>query len=543
MKARSTHEHPAWWDPKNSRAMLISRISDKKQSDGVSLEAQRHHQQEYARATGLVVVATEAFQESAKTSKLRVQFHAAISKARSEGIRHLVFYVFDRISRNFTDLETLEELIRTGDIVVHVAQGGNVLHKFSDDGAFFMADINIAQAKQDNRARRTKTIDGMTQRCRNGWHPSRVPFGYVHQPVLDANGRPRRRGSTVAGPSPEAVRLIRREWELRLKGYSLDRIRETCLAEHLVPHSLVPQYRRSSIEKRLKNVFYAALPHPHDGYQSRFEWRGALYEGKHVPVFTAEEWDALAATFGQRTAFRKRKHDGLFAQGSLILACADPACGCKITYAPKKKPSGLTFHYYRCADGKRVHRGRGEPQVNVREEAILEQLAGAVDAITLTDTIARSIAYALNETHREATAAKREAVKSYKAQLASLDDKENRVVDLFAAGAIEPDVFKRQQVRVREERDTLFDKLQAAEGEADDAYLVTAARVLELAKDAKTLWEGRSPAEQRDLLARLVCNPRLDGRTVRYDLRKPFAVLAQMHGEGGWRPRRDSNPC
>ena len=299
---RPQEHRPPWWDERNTKAMLISRISDKKQTDGVSLDAQQHHQQEYARATGLTVVATESFQESAKTSKLRVKFHAAIAKARREGICHLVFYVFDRISRNFTDLETLEEFIRAGDIVVHVAQGGDVLHKFGDDTAFFMADINIAQAKQDNRARRTKTIDGMTQRCRNGWHPSRVPFGYMQQPVLDANGRPKRRGSTVVGPSPEAVRLLRREMALRVTGHSLDLIRETCLTEKLVPLALIPHYRRSTIEKRLKNVFYAALPRPHDGYKSRFEWRGEQYEGKHEPVFTADEWDALAATFGQRTA-------------------------------------------------------------------------------------------------------------------------------------------------------------------------------------------------------------------------------------------------
>ncbi len=365
----------------------------------------------------------------------------------------------------------------------------------------------------------------------------------MQQPVLDANGRPKRRGSTVVGPSPEAVRLLRREMGLRLTGHSLDLIRETCLAEKLVPLALIPHYRRSTIEKRLKNVFYAALARPHDGYKSRFEWRGEQYEGKHEPVLTAEEWDALAATFGQRTAFKKL-HDGLFARGALTLACAVPACGCKITYAPKKKPSGLTFHYYRCADGKRVHRERGEPQVNVRGDRILDQLGDAVDAVTLTEDIAHTIACALNQTHRAATAAKREAVTLYKAQLASLDDKENRIVDLFAAGSIDADPFKRQQARVREERDALFDKLQAAETEADDAYLVTADRVLELAKNAKQLWEGRTPAEQRDFLARLVCNPRLDGRTVRFDLRKPFAVLAQMHGEGKrGRPRRDSNPC
>ncbi len=45
--------------------------------------------------------------------------------------------------------------------------------------------------------------------------------------------------------------------------------------------------------------------------------------------------------------------------------------------------------------------------------------------------------------------------------------------------------------------------------------------------------------EKRDLIARLIRNPRLDGRTVRYDLRKPFDVLVRMRGVEGWRPHLD----
>ena len=72
----------------------------------------------------------------------------------------------------------------------------------------------------------------------------------------------------------------------------------------------------------------------------------------------------------------------------------------------------------------------------------------------------------------------------------------------------------------------------------DEKYLVTAERVLELAKNAKSLWEARSPSERRDFLERLVCNPRLEGRTVRYDVRKPFDVILKMAGSEGWRPQR-----
>jgi DNA invertase Pin-like site-specific DNA recombinase len=138
---------PGWWDDTNDRAMLICRVSDRRQLDGVSLDSQQHEQTTYAARVGLNVVATESFQETAKRSKLRAAFHAAIEKARTSNILHIVFYVWDRIARNFTDAEMLEDMIREGEVILHIASGGTVLHKESDDSDFFLFDINIAQAK------------------------------------------------------------------------------------------------------------------------------------------------------------------------------------------------------------------------------------------------------------------------------------------------------------------------------------------------------------------------------------------------------------
>lgn len=546
MKRRHTLGNPPWWDPRNTRAMLVCRISDRKQKDGVSLDAQQHLQERYARDVGLTVAAVASFQESAKKSTLRSQFHAAIAKARAQGVKHLVFYVWDRIARNFTDAEILEEMVRDGEIVIHIACGGTVLHEDSDDSEFFLFDINIAQAKQDNRARKRKTIDGMEQRCRNGWYPSRPPAFYWQEPDLDEHGRPKKRGSTVAGPTPEGRRLVRREMELHLKGFSLDRIRETCLAERLVPPNMIASYYRTTVEKHLKQDFYAGIPNPHDGFKSQFTWRDTWYEAKHEPIFTAEEWRRLQASFGKQGTYRKLKHEGLFNQGPLSLTCAAPGCGCKITFAPKTKGTGehtREYRYYRCADGKRVHVDGGERQVNVREEDILDALGEAVERIAIDDFIAEAIAHALNVTHREAKAARSKAAETYRAELQALDQKENTLVDVLTSGNIDAETFSRQQRRVRAERDALFDKLREADAMIDDGYLVTAHRVLELAKSARTLWNGRSAQEKCELLEKLVCNPRLEGRTVRYDLQKSFAALAQMRGEEGWRPRRDSNPC
>ena len=64
----------------------------------------------------------------------------------------------------------------------------------------------------------------------------------------------------------------------------------------------------------------------------------------------------------------------------------------------------------------------------------------------------------------------------------------------------------------------------------------TAQRTLELAKSAAELWVSRSGAEKRALLEMMVSNPTLTGRKVAYELKKPFAVLAEIRRKGWARP-------
>ncbi len=352
----------------------------------------------------------------------------------------------------------------------------------------------------------------------------------------------------MEGPSPEGRALLRREMELHLKGFSLECIRERCLAEGLVPAKHRRTFTGKLIDDHLKSPFYAGLPvpeidarNPNEVYKSRFVWRGVEYRGKHEPIFSADEWERLKASFGLKSKYRKLKHKGLFSQGPLSLTCAE--CHCKVTYAPKTKANGTTYHYYRCADGKRVHRDGHVPQVNVKEHQILDQLMTAVDAITITPDLADDIAKALNATHESAVTAKRALADQYRIEIKYLDEREDRLFDRYDNSEIDRDTYDRQRERLRREKAERFELLRASESDVDRGYLHTAQTVLELAKQAKSKVETRSREEKLALLSRVVCNPQLEGRTVRYELQKPFAVLAQMNENGEWRPRRDSNPC
>src|SRR5688572_23556003 len=122
------------WLGRSSRALGIVRVSSSGQKDNTSPEMQREGVVAYARDKGLELVEVVQIEESAKDSKARKKFHAAVERLHDEGIRHVIFFVWDRTTRNFTDHEILEGLIRSDQIVLHVANDRWILSVDSDEG-------------------------------------------------------------------------------------------------------------------------------------------------------------------------------------------------------------------------------------------------------------------------------------------------------------------------------------------------------------------------------------------------------------------------
>lgn len=94
---------------------------------------------------------------------------------------------------------------------------------------------------------------------------------------------------------------------------------------------------------------------------------------------------------------------------------------------------------------------------------------------------------------------------------------------------------------IRSNREGLTDQLETLQKGLTSAVMETAQTVLELATSAKSLWKQGTPEERRNILDRLLSNPILDGVSVRFDLKKPFAVLVQMNENVNWCALLDSN--
>jgi hypothetical protein len=86
-----------------------------------------------------------------------------------------------------------------------------------------------------------------------------------------------------------------------------------------------------------------------------------------------------------------------------------------------------------------------------------------------------------------------------------------------------------------------MEQLEAHQKSLTSAVVETAQTVLELTTIAKSLWITRTPQERRDFLDLILSNPILDGLTVRFELKKPFAVLLGMKENVDWCTRLDLN--
>lgn len=518
---------------RNKNAVAILRVSSGRQKDGISHDVQEQKCREYCEENGLNLIKVFVLIESAKRSEDRKKYHEAMSFIKKQKHGNLLFYMQDRESRNLKDLSENEEYVMDGLFNIHYVSDRKIIHQDSADSDFLTRDFNGVIARHYSRNLSTRVAEAMTAKAEMGWWPnSRPPLGYVCEKARDnETGRIKNRGGTIAiDPNEENKKIVLREFELRANGFSYEQIKKAILAEGLITGKKSFSYRKSAIEQRLNNPFY----------RGQFLWNGKLYEGKH-DVFVPKEWlekvDSLTGQWG----FKKRH----FANEHMVLVDGwlKCSCGCRVIYDPKEKKikktgETKTYHYYRCTNGKGVH-----PKLeNINGEKLWEQFGELMGKINISDEFAKDIADALNKTEKKAHRTTELQVAEFKNKEQELQNHEDKLFDLRIQGNVSQDDFEKQLQRIRTNREALTDQLATLQKGLTSAVMETAKTVLELATSAKSLWKVRSPEERRACLDKVLSNPILNGVSIEFELKKPFAVLVQMTENDKWCPARDLNP-
>ncbi len=252
---------------------------------------------------------------------------------RQGKLRGIIAYKSDRLTRNFTDLGTLIELIETDKVEIWATDYGQYKNTSNDKMMLAMNTV-MAKRKVDDLSEDTKR--GLQMKVTIKEWPGVAPNGYLK---LDEKGR-------IAGKlyDPKLQRLLDN------LGRKLERIEPHPLKAHFIPKAyklyLVNQHSlksladklneegftgrnggpltKSSLEAILKNPFYCGIK----------TFKDKIVHWNHQPLITKTLFDLVQEKLSMESPFKFHQLDHTFTYDGL-LHCG--SCGCLITAEKKVK--------------------------------------------------------------------------------------------------------------------------------------------------------------------------------------------------------------
>ena len=503
-------------------AILLCRISDQKQDDGYSLDAQERFGVEYCKRNNFFIRQIFRFVETGSKFNKREKFDNMMDYIR-EYVSHvknkplqLIVEKPDRLTRNFTNREQLQLFIMTGKLVIHFYKDKRILDSNCSPADIFTDDVMTSVNKYIalNIARETRK--GMNEKARHGWFPGHAPLGYKNVRDGAVNKHGRKEAKILV--DDDTKKAILRIFELRaMHAYSYYSIRDQILKEKLLPDKRAERFAKSSVEYILQNPFY----------EGKFFWDGEWHQGKHE-VFVPIEW--IRRVDGRRGVAHQTTFVGPF---SHLISCGVEGCGSTVIYDPKTKTNkrsgdSKVYHYYHCADGKRFHKLNNIRQVNIGEGQLWQTLENLIGEITISEPVAKIISDHLLEADKKSEVASDEIRSQARGHLAALSKREEELYDHWSEGLLTKDGYKRQLEKLTHERAEAETKLESAENIGKESLEEKAKFLLELCKRAESAWKKGCADERIALMKRFCSNFRLSGVSLEFDLKKPFLKVLEF---------------
>ncbi len=299
---------------------------------------------------------------SAKEPHTRPEFARLTEAIQSGKICRILTWSMNRLSRNLVDGGLVAHLLQTGKIeAIHTVDR---IYRPEDNA--LLLSIENGMATSFIQDLRKNVVRGMDSKASKGWQPGRVPIGYVNNPF-----------TREVDSDPTRFPLLRKAWDLMLTGgytpsemfYEMERL------------GLSSQSRRQTMRPLSKSMVYSMFSNPF--YKGLFSYKGRLVQGKHIPLVTEAEFDAVQRILGRHIDRRKRKHVYAF---SGLLKCGK--CGCQIvadtrtkTYAGTNRT--VSYTYYHCTNGR-----GGCTKQGITTETLAGQFARAVAKIVIPQSFA-----------------------------------------------------------------------------------------------------------------------------------------------------------
>ena len=484
------------------RYFLYARKStDEEDRQILSIEAQVTETKEYAIKENLQIA--QEFIES-KSAKIpgRPIFNEMMSLLQKGKADAILSWHPDRLARNSLD----------GGKIIYLVDKGVIkdlrfpTYRFDNTAqGKFMLSIAFGQSKYyiDNLSENIKR--GIRQKVRNGVYPSLAPVGYLNDPksrniIIDTTKAP----------------LVRKIFELYASGeYTLDRLKDTItsLGFRTTNDKMIGV---SKLRLILTNPFYYGM----------FEYWNELFEGTHEPIITKKLFEKCQQVMKRRGKPRKAKHRFIF-RG--LMKCGE--CGRMITAEIHKD-----YVYYRC-----TKRYTSCSQKYIREEALLKQIKGIFQKVSLCDDWASKILRELEKDRLRDVQSSRPHQQNLERDMNSMDIKINRLVDIYLEGAITKDEYTKKKESLLNKKKDLQENLRDF-ADVGDNWFEQARSFVTLLNRASYLMRGGNLESQKEFLEKIGSNFILKERRLIFSAEGTLRPYLSHTPFSTWWRRRKSNP-
>ncbi len=453
-----------------------------------------------AKRDGLTVAATFTEEKSAKGPG-RPVFSRMIERLHAGEAEGIICWKLDRLARNPVDGGTVSWMLQQG-VIQHIQ---TYERGYLPTDNVLMMQVEFGMANQFVRDLSTHTKRGMRHKVSEGWMPHKPPIGYLNNIYKDPTKPPLYK-------DPERFDLVRKLWDTILeKKYSIKRMTQVAFEIGLRTHK-GKRLGQSKIHYVLTNPFYYGA----------FRWKDEVCQGKHEPIITKAEFEAVQRIIHNR--YKAQPHYKQFAFTGLM-RCGE--CGAGITAETKTKTrkdgSVRQYTYYRCA--KSVNPAC--TQKTLREEGLEAQILESLGRIRISPEFHQWAMKRLREEHEKEKADQESVRTARNSAVQQCERKISSLVDLRLAGEIEPEVFKARK------DDLLADKKRMEElsldaGRRVEAWLGYAEEALGFAEMAQERFQTGDMEAKRQILDCLGSSLVLKDRTLKLALKAPLELIGEV---------------
>lgn len=420
------------------KGIIYCRVSSLEQVNGTSLENQQEACLKYASEKSIETAEVFVEKGESATAATRTELLRALHYCRRHKGQIAAFIVWkiDRFARNTTDHYGLQ---------AELAKYGTRLHSVTEpiinEGPIGrMAEAMLAgYAQFENDMRKQRCEAGMQHKIADGIWPWRPPVGYVHAKKLTD-----RRKNSPDEPDPERFSIIKRGLKEFAKGrHTIASLTDQFNRWGLTTTTGRPVYRQF-VDRMLTDKYYAGiLTDP---------WTGEEHIGKHKPMITLNEFDAIQAVkqawSNGAVGARRFLHPDFPLRSFVICVCGQPLTG------SWHKGRSKTYAYYNCYNLHCSHYN-----VYIPTERLESQFTRLLGEAALDEGAIQKIRQVIKERVHARNATARQQAEQFTRDVARLETQKQCLLEMRVKGEVSAAEFAAQKKRIESE-------LAAAHGEA-----------------------------------------------------------------------------